>query len=178
MSLVTAPQIYKPEFNTTTGKYFDVCPYDSGQRNRPVYRCPCNGYLIKCRAGFFSHIGSNCHKKHIEDYDINTKEVEDLKTEKNILLAEKMNLDLKFKKKTIQLLKASKAINHLQEENGKMKEIIKNIEVISEQYKKEIEKLNSIVNTKNKEIETLDNIIREAENYEYDEENFQDCLND
>ena len=75
-------------------------------------------------------------------------------------------------------MKASKAINQLQEENGKMKEIIKNIEVISEQHKKEIEKLNSIVNTKNKEIETLDNIIREAENYEYDEEDFQDCLND
>ena len=175
MSLVTAPHMYKPEFNTTTGKYFDVCPYDSGQRNRPIYKCPCNGYLIKCRAGFFSHIGSNCHKKYIEDYDLNTKEVEDLKTEKNILLAEKTNLELKFNKKTIQLLKASKAINHLQQENSKMKEIIKNIEIISEQHKNEIEKLKSIIANKDKTIENFENIIRELENYEYDEENFQDC---
>ena len=54
MSLVTSPQIYKPEFNTTTGKYFDVCPYDSGQRNRPVYRL-----VFSARRIFFSVLRSS-----------------------------------------------------------------------------------------------------------------------
>lgn len=181
MSLVTAPHMYKPEFNTTTGQYYDVCPYDSGQRNRPIYKCPCNGYLFDSRQKFFSHIGSNCHKKHIEDYDLNTKEIEDIKTEKNILLAEKMNLELKYNKKTIQLIKASKAIKHLKDENSKMKELIENlnsrIEFICDQNNKEIEKLKGIITNKEKTIENFENIIRELENYEYeyDEEDFHDC---
>ena len=33
---------------------------------------------------------------------------------------------MKFNKKTIQLMKASKLIKHLQEENSKMKELIEN----------------------------------------------------
>ena len=112
------------EFNPNDGKYIDICPYDSGQRKREPYRCPCNGLIITKRAQFFSHIQTKTHKNYIDNYDLNTKEVEDLKTEKNILLADKTNLELKFNKKTIQLMKASKAIKHLQEENSKMKETI------------------------------------------------------
>ena len=62
-----------------------------------------------------------------------------------------------------------------------MKELIENlnlrIETICEQNNKEIEKLKSIITDKDKIILNFENIIRELENYEYDEEDFHDCLN-
>lgn len=172
------PATYKPEFNPNNGKYFDVCPYEAGQRKRQPYRCPCNGYVFESRGKFFSHIDSKCHKNYIENYDFNTKEVEDLKTEKNILLAEKTNTENKLAKKTIELGKAVKYIKHLQEENKKQKAILENFDNINSQKQEEIETLNRTLEDKNKTIKRLEHTIDEINSYEFSEEDFHDCLNE
>ena len=172
------PATYKPEFNPNNGKYFDMCPYEEGQRHKEPYRCPCNGYVFDKRQKFFSHIESKCHKNYIENYDFNTKEVEDLKTEKNILLAEKTNAENKLAKKTIEFGKAVKYIKHLQEDTKKQKVMLENFDNINSQKQEEIETLNRTISEKNKTIKSLENTIEAINSYECSEEDFQDCLND
>ena len=49
---------------------------------------------------YYSHIRSETHQKYITNYEKNNKEVDDLKTEKNVLLAEKGILENKNRKLT------------------------------------------------------------------------------
>ena len=172
------PATMKPEFNPNDGKYYDICPYDAGQRQRQPYRCPCNGFIITKRAQFFSHIETKTHRNYIDNYDFNTKEVEDLKTEKNLLLAEKTSIEYKLAKKTIELGKAVKYIKHLQEETKKQKEILENFDNINSQKQEEIETLNRTISEKNKTIKSLENTIEEINSYECSEDDYQECLND
>ena len=96
--LVAAPETYKPTFNPDKNIYVDICPYKPNQRNRPTYKCICNGYEFNKSHQFYSHIRSETHQKYIDNYEKNNKEVDDLKTEKNVLLAEKGILENKNRK--------------------------------------------------------------------------------
>jgi len=98
--LVAAPETYKPTFNPDKNIYVDICPYKPNQRNRPTYKCICNGYEFSKSHQFYSHIRSETHQKYITNYEKNNKEVDDLKTEKNVLLAEKGILENKNRKLT------------------------------------------------------------------------------
>ena len=86
--LTTTPTIYKPDFNSDNDSYLDDCPFPPNSRNNPWYKCPCNGYEFNKRINFNSHIKSACHKNYVENYSDNIKEVEDLKTANNVLLAD------------------------------------------------------------------------------------------
>ena len=86
--LTTAPTIYKPTYNPDTNTFYDDCPFLPNSRNNPWYKCSCNGYEFNKRINFNSHIKSACHKNYIEHYSDNIKEVEDLKTANNVLLAD------------------------------------------------------------------------------------------
>ena len=174
--LTTTPTIYKPVFNPDTGKYIDICPYDSGQRNRHPHKCQCNGLIFMKRAQFFSHILSKTHVKYTEEYDLNTKEVEDLKTENNILLAEKLLAERKLSNKTFEFVKAVKAIKHLQGENINLMEFIKKMDTLNEKNSTDLDLLKTKYDIKLEEVNKLEIIIKKYEEYEYDAEDFQDCL--
>ena len=174
--LTTTPTIYKPTFNPDTGKYIDICPYDSGQRNRHPHKCQCNGLIFMKRAQFLSHILSKTHVKYIEEYDLNTKEVEDLKTENNILLAEKLLSERKLANKSCEFVKAVKAIKHLQGENTNLMEIIKKMDTLNDGNSKDLDVLKTKYQVKLEEVKKLEIIIKEYEAYEYDAEDFKDCL--
>ena len=86
--LTAPPTIYKPTYNSETNTYYDVCPFAPNSRNNQMYRCPCNGYEFNKKIKFNQHIQCKTHTTHIENYSDNIKEVEDLKTANNVLLAD------------------------------------------------------------------------------------------
>ena len=93
--LTTASTIYKPTYNPETNTYYDVCPFAPNSRNNQMYKCPCKGREFNKRAQFNSHILSQCHINYVENYSDNIKEVEDLKTANNVLLADNVLLKRK-----------------------------------------------------------------------------------
>ena len=93
--LVTTPETYKPTFNPDKNIFEDICPYKPNQRNRPPYKCSCNGFIFNKPLQFWPHTKTQTHQNYITNYEQNNKEVDDLKTEKNVLLAEKGVLENK-----------------------------------------------------------------------------------
>lgn len=195
--LTTAPELYKPQFDPDTGKYYDKCPYISGQRNRQPFRCPCNGILIAKRPQYFSHIESQTHRKFLENYKQDNKELDDLKTEKNLLLAENTILKRKIENhnsqleaKTIQIGKFKKALNFLKNEISQFKQEISSLKKDISDSNNVIQTLKQINKDKNIELENiqkklddqisensrLQNMITEIESYDYDSDDFKDCL--
>ena len=178
--LTTTPEVYKPEFNPETGKYFDKCPYEPNQRHRQPFKCPCNGKIFDKRQQFLNHIQSQTHKKFIDEYDLNTKEVEDLKTERNQLLAENTILKRKNDTNIINLGKYKKATQHLKNEIINLKSerftqsnVITNLKEINQDKTNTCQNLQRVLHAKQDEIKRLETIISEIT--DYDSDDFKDC---
>ena len=178
--IITTPEVYKPEFNPDTGKYFDKCPYEPGQRNRQPFKCPCNGIIFSKRHQFMCHVQTQTHKKFIEDYDLNTKEIEDLKTERNLLFAENSILKRKIDTSIINLGKYKKAIQHFKSEIVNLKteindlnNVITTLKEINMDKNTTCQNLQKELNSKQIEIKRLETIIKEIT--DYDSDDFKDC---
>ena len=178
--ITTTPEVYRPEFNPDTGEYFDKCPYEPNQRNRQPFKCPCNGIIFNKRQQFMSHIQTQTHKKFIAEYDINTKEVEDLKTERNLLFAENSILKRKIDTITINLGKYKKAIQHFKSEIANLKTEVNNLNNVITTLKEinmnkntTCQNLQKELNAKQEEIARLEVIVSEIT--DYDSDDFKDC---
>ena len=105
--LVADPPTYTPQFNENNGKYEDKSPFVKGERKCIQYKCSCkSGTLFSGYSQFQQHIKSKTHQEYIVNYEKNNKEVDDLKIEKNDLLAkngvlENKILNLENKNKTL-----------------------------------------------------------------------------
>ena len=105
--LVAEPPTYTPQFNENSGKFEDKSPFIKGERKCIQYKCSCkSGTLFSGYSQWKNHIKSKTHQEYIVNYEKNNKEVDDLKIEKNDLLAkngvlENKILNLENKNKTL-----------------------------------------------------------------------------
>tara|TARA_B110000046_G_C12990190_1_gene397500 strand:+ start:342 stop:770 length:429 start_codon:yes stop_codon:yes gene_type:complete len=105
--LVAEPPTYTPQFNENSGKFEDKSPFVKGERKCIQYKCSCkSGTLFSGYSQWKNHIKSKTHQEYIVNYEKNNKEVDDLKIEKNDLLAkngvlENKILNLENKNKTL-----------------------------------------------------------------------------
>ena len=95
--LVAEPPTYTPQFNENSGKFEDKSPFVKGERKCIQYKCSCkSGTLFSGYSQFQQHIKSKTHQEYIDNYEKNNKEVDDLKIEKNDLLAKNGVLENKI----------------------------------------------------------------------------------
>jgi hypothetical protein len=105
--LVAEPPTYTPQFNENSGKFEDKSPFVKRERKCIQYKCSCkSGTLFSGYSQWKNHIKSKTHQEYIVNYEKNNKEVDDLKIEKNDLLAkngvlENKILNLENKNKTL-----------------------------------------------------------------------------
>ena len=105
--LVAEPPTYTPQFNENSGKFEDKSPFVKGERKCIQYKCSCkSGTLFSGYSQWKNHIKSKTHQEYIVNYEKNNKAVDDLKIEKNDLLAkngvlENKILNLENKNKTL-----------------------------------------------------------------------------
>lgn len=96
MSLTTTPETYKPKYNPEKDEYYDESPFRPHAKKNPPYKCPCNGHVFVKNALFKSHIKGKGHIQWLKNYKLNNKEIDDITTEKNVLLAENIILKRKL----------------------------------------------------------------------------------
>jgi len=105
--LVADPPTYTPQFNENSGKFEDNSSFVKRERKFIQYKCSCkSGTLFSGYSQWKNHIKSKTHQEYIVNYEKNNKEVDDLKIEKNDLLAkngvlENKILNLENKNKTL-----------------------------------------------------------------------------
>ena len=95
--LVADPPTYTPQFNENNGKFEDKSPFVKGERKCIQYKCSCkSGTLFSGYSQWRNHIKSKTHQEYIVNYEKNNKAVDDLKIEKNDLLAKNGVLENKI----------------------------------------------------------------------------------
>ena len=109
--LVAEPPTYTPQFNENNGKYEDKSPFVKRERKCIQYKCSCkSGTLFSGYSQWKSHIKSKTHQEYIDNYEKNNKAFDDLKSEKNDLLAKNGVLENKIQALTNQ----NKKLNEIQ----------------------------------------------------------------
>ena len=77
----TQTKIYKPEFNTNTGEYYDKPPFKKHERGIP-HKCHCKtGKLFNNLTQYKQHIKTKTHQNYIQNYKNHNKELDSLKEE-------------------------------------------------------------------------------------------------
>ena len=85
--VITSMTIYRPEFDETTGQYYDRCPYIPNERNRITYSCRCKALAkFTSRPEFNQHTKSKTHQDYINNYSQYYKEQDELETRVKDLL--------------------------------------------------------------------------------------------
>ena len=112
MEIITLDrQLYVPDFDPDTGKYYDRCPFVKHQRNRKTaYDCQCKvGSTFTSPPQLYQHWKTKGHERYLTDFACYNKPI--------------IDRDLKIKELTIKVEKLQRAIDRL----SKFEEILKNI---------------------------------------------------
>ena len=110
--LVTEPPTYTPQFNENTGQYEDVSPFIKRERKCIQYKCSCkSGTLFAGYSQWKTHKQTQTHRAYIANYEKNNKALDDLKSEKNDLLAKNGVLENKILALTIKNKKLNEIKN-------------------------------------------------------------------
>ena len=105
----TQTKIYKPEFNTDTGIFYDKSPFKKHHSGIP-HKCPCKiGKLFNTYTQYNQHIKTKTHQNYIENYKNHNQELDSLKEEIKELTKDKEFL-------TRQNVKLQKKIDELENE--------------------------------------------------------------
>ena len=114
--LVAEPPTYSPQFNENSGKYEDKSPFVKGERKCIQYKCSCkSGTLFSGYSQFQQHIKSKTHQEYIDNYEKNNKEFDNLKSEKNDLLAKNGVLENKIQALTFKNKKLTEIQNTIKQ---------------------------------------------------------------
>ena len=128
MELAPKPEKYTPKYNPTLDIFEDESPFQPYSKKNQVYKCPCNGYQF-CKTNLFnSHIRSNTHKNWLKNYVENNKELNDAKSNVNILLAENTIIKRKMDKKDKYIDELEKEVNKYRRLKRCMKMFIDDID--------------------------------------------------
>ena len=72
----THTKIYKPEFNTNTGEYYDKPPFKKHERGIP-HKCHCKtGRLYNNLTQYKQHIKTKTHQNYIQNYKNHNQELD------------------------------------------------------------------------------------------------------
>ena len=72
----TQTKIYKPEFNTNTGEYYDKPPFKKYERGIP-HKCNCKiGKLFNNLTQYNQHIKTQTHQNYIQNYKNHNQELD------------------------------------------------------------------------------------------------------
>lgn len=141
--------IYIPTFNSTTGKYYDLSPYQKNQRNCQVYECRCRASSsFRGNSEFKQHTKSKTHKDFVNNYT------------KYYLEVDQQNEEIK--RHRIDNDKKDREIKRL----NKLYEKIKlELESESTKLKLENDQLGENLVNRNNKISTLINDIKDKNNF-------------
>ena len=108
--------IYKPSFDENTDEYIDKSPYRAYERNCIRFECRCRaGSNFVGNAQFKQHIKSKTHKdfivyykKYYKEIDESGAKINDLLSEKELLLRKNQTLNIRNQALNDKLVKSQK----------------------------------------------------------------------
>tara|TARA_B100001094_G_scaffold187842_1_gene182081 strand:- start:789 stop:1235 length:447 start_codon:yes stop_codon:yes gene_type:complete len=121
---------YVPDYCTETGCYKDKMPWDvPSMRNKPWFKCGCNGYEFNKVANFQSHIKADRHVRWLQNYHGDTtkaqieeleKSIRELRVENGKLEQEKLRIMNKVKRRDVTIEARDKLITELEHKNKQL----------------------------------------------------------